>query len=79
MTSISASPVNSGSVTLQLTAPPVASPEAFPSVLDYVITGGTGAFAGATGSGTIAVTLGSDGSNTFTFDITSLLPPTPVA
>jgi hypothetical protein len=78
LTNISASPVNSGSVTLKLTGPTESSLGTFPTTLTYVITGGTGAFAGATGVGTIAVTLGSDGSNSFTFDITSLLPPTPV-
>jgi len=57
-----------GSVTLALTAAPVATPVtstasavttpgAFPSVLDYAIIAGTGAFAGDTASGTISVVL----------------------
>jgi len=80
LTSISASPVNSGSVTLKLTAAPSSSAAGFPTMLHYVITGGTGAFAGATGEGTIAVTLGgANGSNAFTFVISSFLPPTPLA
>jgi len=73
--SISASPVASGSVTLRLTGPTESGFGPFPSTLAFVITGGTGAFAGATGSGTIAVTLGGATANSFTFVITSLLPP----
>ena len=74
----SASPVLN-SVTLSLSAPvPVAagSTATFPSTLHYAITGGTGMFAGATGTGTIAVTLNPD--MTFSFVITSNVPPTPV-
>jgi len=79
LTSISASAVNSGSVTLKLTGATQSSVGTFPATLDYVITGGTGAFEGASGVGTIAVILGGPGgSNSFTFDIHSLLPPTPV-
>jgi hypothetical protein len=65
------------SVTLALSAPsPVATgapTSTFPSTLHYVITGGTGLFAGATGTGTIAVTLNPD--MTFTFVVSSNLPP----
>jgi hypothetical protein len=68
----SASAVNN-SVTLKLTGPTEAGFGAFPASLAYVITGGTGAFAGATGIGSIAVTLNSD--MTFSFVITSALPP----
>jgi len=68
----SASAVNN-SVTLKLTGPTEAGFGAFPASLAYVITGGTGAFAGATGTGSIAVTLNSD--MTFSFVITSALPP----
>jgi hypothetical protein len=67
---ISASAVKSGSVTLSVTGPTEAGFGPFPGTLSYVITGGTGAFAGATGSGTIAVTLDSAGQ-TFTFKILS--------
>jgi hypothetical protein len=79
LTSIGTSPVNSGSVTLQITGVSASADGSIPSTLHYVITGGTGAFANASGEGTIAVTLGGGASaNSFTFDITSLLPPTPV-
>lgn len=71
----SASAVNN-SVTLKLTGPTEAGFGPFPSTLSYTVTSGTGAFAGATGSGTIGVTLGS--GMTFTFVITSLVTPTPV-
>ena len=65
-----------GSVTLTLTGPPEPGFGPFPSMLSYVITGGTGRFAGATGSGTIAVTLDSPAvDNGFTFVITSAPPP----
>jgi hypothetical protein len=73
LTSISTMPADSGSVTLKLTGPIEKGKGTLPATLSYVITGGTGAFAGATGVGTIAITLGTD--NSFTFDITSLLPP----
>jgi hypothetical protein len=72
-TSPSASPVLN-SVTLKLIGPIQAGPGTFPTTLTYTIASGTGAFAGATGSGTIAVTLNSD--MTFTFVITSLVTPT---
>jgi hypothetical protein len=83
LTSLSASPVaGGGSATLRLVAPivPVASTEAmaaFPTTFYYVITGGTGDYANATGTGTITVTL--DPTMSFTFVIKSFLPPTPVA
>ena len=67
----SASPVNN-SVTLRLTGPTEAGFGPFPSTLSYTITSGTGAFGGAAGSGSIAVTLNSD--LTFSFAITSTLP-----
>lgn len=71
LTSIGASPLPGGSVTLALTsATPVASSGPFPKVLNYTITGGTGAFAGATGSGTIDVVLSPTGLK-FTFTIHS--------
>jgi hypothetical protein len=71
LTSISASPLPGGSVTLQLISPsPVASSGPFPKVLNYTVTGGTGAFAGATGSGTIDVALDPTGLK-FTFTIHS--------
>jgi len=80
LASIGTTPANSGTVTLQLSAPPPSALGAFPTTLHYVITGGTGAFAGASGEGTISVTLGGPiGSNAFTFVINSLLPPTPLA
>jgi hypothetical protein len=72
LTSIGTTPAASGSVTLALTGP-IEKPGVIPTTLNYVITGGTGAFAGASGIGTISVVLGS--GNTFKFDITSLLPP----
>jgi hypothetical protein len=58
------------SVTLAVTGPAQAASAGFPGTLTFTITGGTGAFAGATGAGTIAVTLNND--LTFTFVITSL-------
>ncbi|HEY8750554.1 MAG TPA: hypothetical protein VIM11_21400 [Tepidisphaeraceae bacterium] len=60
------------SVTLALTGPPQAGFSPFPGTLSYTITGGTGAFAGATGAGTIVVTLNND--LTFNFAITSVSP-----
>ncbi|HWB52977.1 MAG TPA: hypothetical protein VG722_02255, partial [Tepidisphaeraceae bacterium] len=57
------------SVTLAVTAPTEEPFGPFPSVLNFTITSGTGQFAGATGSGTIAVMLG--GINSFKFVITS--------
>jgi hypothetical protein len=74
LTSISTTPADSGSVTLKLIGPIQKGKGTLPATMSYVITGGTGAFAGATGVGTIAITLRSD--NSFTFDITSLLPTT---
>jgi len=68
----SATAVNN-SVTLKLTGPTEPGFGPFPSTLSYTISSGTGAFAGATGSGSIAVTLNSD--LTFTFVITSAAPP----
>jgi hypothetical protein len=72
----------SGSVTLQLGGPawPVSGPVLpqsssdvwFPSTLNYLIAQATGAYAGDTASGTIAVTLTpgtAGGANTFTFVI----------
>jgi hypothetical protein len=60
------------SVTLALTGPPQPASAGFPATLNFTITGGTGQFAGATGAGTIAVTLNSD--MTFSFAITSVTP-----
>ncbi len=70
LTRVSASAAHSGSVTLKLTGPTEAGFGPFPTDLAYVITAGTGAFAGATGSGIIAITL-VPGSLDFTFVITS--------
>jgi hypothetical protein len=56
-------------VIIAVTGPAEAGFGPFPSTLDYIITDGTGTFAGAAGSGTIAVTLGA--GQTFTFVITS--------
>jgi hypothetical protein len=67
----STSPVAGGSVTLKLTGPAEAGFGPIPSMLTYTVIGGTGRFAGASGSGTIAVTLGT--GNAFTFDIKSIL------
>jgi len=60
------------SVTLSLVGPPQAVTDGFPSTLTYKITGGSGLYAGATGTGTIAATLNSDG--TFSFVLTSVTP-----
>ena len=68
----STSPVAGGSVTLKLTGPAEAGLGPIPSTLDYTVIGGTGKFAGATGSGSIAVTLGTGGS--FTFLLTTIVP-----
>ena len=46
-----------GSVTLALTGPTEPGFGPFPSTLTYVVTGGTGTYAGAAGSGTITATL----------------------
>ena len=56
-------------VTLAVTGPTQAGFGPFPSTLNYTITGGTGALSGATGTGTIAVTLAT--GQAFTFVITS--------
>jgi hypothetical protein len=61
------------SVTLSLIGPPQAATDGFPSTLSYRITSGTGTFAGATGTGTIAVTL-NKADGTFTFVLTSITP-----
>jgi hypothetical protein len=60
------------SVTLSVVGPPQTAADGFPSTLSYKITSGTGTFAGATGTGSIAATLNSDG--TFTFVLTSITP-----
>jgi len=67
----SASPVLN-SVTLSVSGPFQATSDGFPSTLKFTIISGTGAFAGATGAGSIAVTLGTD--MTFSFTLTSLVP-----
>ncbi|HSZ58903.1 MAG TPA: hypothetical protein VK797_24905 [Tepidisphaeraceae bacterium] len=69
------------SVTLALSPPPTITPAStttstFPPTLHYVITSGTGMFAGVTGTGSIAVTLNPD--MTFSFVMTSTAPPSPV-
>jgi hypothetical protein len=60
------------SVTLSVIGPPQAATDGFPSTLNYKITAGTGLFTGATGVGTIAATLNSDG--TFSFVLSSISP-----
>jgi hypothetical protein len=69
LTRVASSAAGAGSVTLALTGPTQAGFGSVPSTLSYTITGGTGVDAGATGSGTIAVTMGP--GNAFTFIITS--------
>ena len=69
LTRVTSSAAGAGTVTLALTGPTQAGFGSVPSTLSYVITGGTGVDAGATGSGTIAVTLGP--GTAFTFVITS--------
>jgi hypothetical protein len=74
LTSLSAASANAGSVTLTLTGPTQVGfgPFSIPSTFTYVITGGTGVYANATGSGTIAVTLGGKSNPTaFTFTLLS--------
>jgi hypothetical protein len=68
LTSDNPSAAGGGSVTLDVTGPKGGS--GFPSKLTYTISGGTGAFATATGTGSIAVTLGAT-SNSYQFVITS--------
>jgi hypothetical protein len=46
-----------GTVTLELTGPPQDGFAPLPNQFDYVITGGTGAFADATGQGTASLAL----------------------
>jgi hypothetical protein len=75
LTSASATAEAGGSVTLTLTGPTEAGLGSLPSTLNFVITSGTGRFAGASGSGTIAVTLGGTATDAFTFVLTSLLVP----
>ncbi len=71
LTTISARPGGpNGSVTLTLAGPAQAASAPIPPVLTYVIASGTGDFANATGTGTIDVTLSSQGLG-FTFVITS--------
>jgi len=70
LTRITTSTSGAGSVTLSLNGPVSATAAGgVPSLLSYIITGGTGVDAGATGSGTIAVTLGP--GNAFKFVIMS--------
>jgi hypothetical protein len=80
LTSTSAAAAKSGSVTLQLTGPLGNGFGPFPTTLSFTIVSGTGAYADAAGTGTIAVTFGGSANpatNTFTFVLTSLLSPTP--
>jgi hypothetical protein len=73
LTSASAAAAAGGSVTLKLSGPEEAGDGSFPTMLSFVITGGTGRFAGASGSGSIAVTLGGEGTRSFTAVLTSLV------
>jgi hypothetical protein len=57
-------------VTLKLTGPTEAGFGPFPTTLAYVITSGTGKFAGATGSGGIGVVLDPTDKG-FTFSLVS--------
>jgi hypothetical protein len=80
LTSTSTSADKSGSVTLQLTGPLENGFGPLPTTLSFTITSGTGAYADASGTGTIAVTFGgSQNPSTlaFTFVLTSLPTPTP--
>jgi hypothetical protein len=74
LTTAGTSAATPGSVTLKLTGPTEKGFGPFPSTLSYTITSGTGAFASASGSGSIAATL--SGVGQFTFKITSLVTPT---
>ena len=69
LTSASATSGITNSVTLKLTGPSQAGFGSLPSTVTYIIASGTGQFAGATGTGSIAITLGDNLS--FTFTITS--------
>lgn len=70
LSSISMSPLAGGTVSLKLTGPVQSGMGPVPSVMAYAVTGGTGVFSGATGGGTIGVTLKPDG--TFLLTITSI-------
>jgi hypothetical protein len=75
LTSASATAQAGGTVTLKLTGPTEAGFGPFPSILHFAIESGTGRFAGVTGTGTIAVTLGNKTStNAFAFVLTSQAP-----
>ena len=66
---VTTSSAGAGTVTLALSGPMQSGSSTVPSTLNYTITGGTGVDSGATGSGTIAVTLGP--GSAFTFGLTS--------
>jgi hypothetical protein len=70
LTTIGASPLPGGSVTLHVVGPSQTSSDPFPTTLRYTITGGTGAFANASGSGIINVSLDPT-TMKFTFTIVS--------
>jgi hypothetical protein len=81
LTSVSANPVDSGSVTLTLSGPAetAVGPIGVPPTMSYVISSGTGIYADATGSGVIEIKLGTNGrSNGFTFTIVSSIGVTPL-
>jgi hypothetical protein len=79
LTSAATTSAAGGSVTLRLTGAPSTRAGAFPSSFTYVITGGTGIYADATGSGTIAVMLGNSSSaDSFEFVIKSSVVPPPL-
>ncbi len=73
LSSISASPVSGGgTVTLTLTGPVQKAAGPLPLKMSYTITGGTGQFAGATGVGTIGISVSP--GNAFSLTISSILP-----
>jgi hypothetical protein len=78
LTTLTTAAADSGSVTLKLTGRRENDYGPFPKTLTYTILSGTGIFTGASGTGTIAVTLGgTSASDVFSFTLLSQLAAAP--